>query len=119
MITNWIQSDALALCVQLERFAPSFGCHVALTGGLLYRTGPRKDCDIILYRIRQSPRIDYEGFFEAIKSAGVFKISGFGFCYKAIAHGKIVDFLCPEEGGDEYPAADPADKLTTADLLAS
>lgn len=113
----WPQKEALALCAELERFAPSCGCHVALTGGLLYKTGLRKNCDIVLYRIRQAAAIDYERFFTAIQSIGVFKISSFGFCHKGIAHGKLIDFLSPEEEGDEYPVVDPADKLTTDDLL--
>lgn len=113
----WAQQEAIDLCVELENYAPNFGCHVALSGGCLYKFGCRKDCDIILYRIRQFPTINFAGFFEAIKAIGVTKLSGFGFCHKGIYSGKLIDFLLPEEEGEEYPVIDPADKLTTSDLL--
>lgn len=117
---KWTQAEALALCVKLEAIAPKFGCHVALTGGCLYG-GSMKDCDVILYRIRQAPAIDFTGFFMACFHIGVIQQSGFGFCFKAGYDGKRIDFLCPEEEGDEYPEdavlADAADKLTTDNLL--
>lgn len=50
---SWTQEEAIQLCRLLEALAPTFGCHVALTGGCLYKDGERKDCDILLYRIRQ------------------------------------------------------------------
>jgi hypothetical protein len=46
----WIQQEAIELCRQVEPILASLGCHVALTGGLLYKDGPRKDCDLIIYR---------------------------------------------------------------------
>lgn len=70
---TWTQPEAIALCVEIERFAPLCGCHVALIGGCLYKIGNRKDCDIILYRIRQATKINYEGF-----------------CHKAIYNGKHI-----------------------------
>lgn len=99
---DWTQSDAIALCVELEKIAPKFGAHVALTGGCLYG-GTRKECDIILYRIRQAPKIDFEGLFEAMTKIGVTKLSGFGFCHKAIYQNKPIDFLSPEEAEGQYP----------------
>lgn len=118
MSTPWTQRDAIELCVKLEAVAPKFGCHVALTGGCLYY-GSLKDCDVILYRIRQCPEIDFKGLFGAFAEIGVSKDSGFGFCHKATYEGKAIDFLLPEEDEGEYPAVDPADKLTTDDLLLS
>lgn len=100
----------------IEQIAPKFGCHVALTGGCLYG-GSQKDCDIIIYRIRQCPQIDFDGLFGALHVIGVKKVSGFGFCHKATYQGKSIDFLSPEEDEGEYSEADPADKLTTDDLL--
>ena len=50
---NWTQQHAIELCKRIESVCPRYGCHVALTGGLLYKDGPRKDCDILFYRIRQ------------------------------------------------------------------
>ena len=60
-IRTWTQPEAIALCKDLEAFAPEYGCHVALTGGLLYKDGPRKDVDIVLYRVRQVSEIDMAG----------------------------------------------------------
>ncbi len=101
-MNTWTQQEAIELCVAIERIAPRFGCHVALSGGCLYKTGKRKDCDLILYRIRQSPVIRFDDLFEEMRKIGVEKISGFGFCHKAIFKGKKIDFLSPEEEGDEY-----------------
>lgn len=46
----WDTSEAVVLCSILEPIVAEFDCHVALTGGLLYKAGPRKDCDIVIYR---------------------------------------------------------------------
>lgn len=99
---KWQQAEAIDLCRQIEALAPNYGCHVALTGGLLYKDGPRKDADILLYRIRQSPAIDADGLFAALEALGITKISGFGWCHKAEWRGKKIDFFFPEEDG-EYP----------------
>lgn len=88
----------------------------ALTGGLLYRDGPRKDCDILFYRIRQIDAIDEDGLFAALAEIGVVKMSGFGWCHKAEYHGKPIDCFFPEEQGGEYVRADPDDIITIADL---
>lgn len=116
-MNKWTQQQAIELCIKLEAFAPRFGCHIALSGGCLYKAGERKDCDIILYRIRQAPVIAFDAFFEECAKIGVTKLFGFGFCHKAIYDGKLIDFLSPEEAGEEYTEADPADKLKTHDLL--
>lgn len=96
----WTQQEAIDLCIKLERIAPAFGAHVALTGGLLYKAGPRKDCDILIYRIRQVDAIDVEGFFAAAESVGVKQTGGFGWCYKAELDGKPIDFFFPEDDGE-------------------
>jgi hypothetical protein len=112
---SWTQAEALALCRGIEAISPGYGCHVALTGGLLYKDGPRKDADILLYRIRQSPAIDEEGLFAALAQIGVNKTGGFGWCHKAEYHGKPIDFFFPEEDG-EYPIEEAEPDLTIADL---
>ena len=86
----------------IEQVVPACGCHVALTGGLLYKTGERKDLDIVLYRIRQVERIDMELLWPALASIGVNRISGFGWVWKAEFLGKSVDILFPEEEHGEY-----------------
>lgn len=100
---QWTQSEAIELCVLLESICPRFGCHVALTGGALYKDGNRKDVDILFYRIRQVKEIDVKGLMSAISSIGVEPGSDFGWCYKAIYRGKQIDFFFPERAGDEYP----------------
>ena len=102
MVTTWTQTEAIALCVALEEIAPKFGAHVALTGGCLYKSEARKDCDILFYRIRQQPEIDTEGLFNALETIGVLKIGGFGWCHKAIYKGKKIDMFFPEEVEGEY-----------------
>lgn len=99
----WSQADAIALCIRIEAVCPDCGCHVALTGGTLYNTGLRKDCDILFYRIRQWDCIDEERLFAALESIGIFKKSGFGWCHKAEYEGKAIDIFFPEEQGDHYP----------------
>ncbi len=101
-MTKWTQAEAIALCREIEAICPPFGCHVALTGGLLYKDGPRKDCDLLFYRIRQVEEIDEDGLFGALSAIGVEKASGFGWCHKATYQGKQIDCFFPEEQGGEY-----------------
>lgn len=108
--TPWTQAEAVALCERIEAVAPAFGCHVALTGGLLYKNGPRKDADILFYRIRQVPEIDVEGLMSALADLGVEAGDDFGWCFKASIDGKPIDFFFPEREGVEYPQASAEDK---------
>lgn len=36
-MSGWTQAEAVALAKKIEAVCPAFGCHVALTGGLLYK----------------------------------------------------------------------------------
>ena len=96
--------DEIKICRLVEAIAPRFGCHVALTGGTLYKDGDRKDVDILMYRIRQVDEINEEGLFEALKMAGIKKVSGMGWCYKAKFEGIDIDIFFPEANGGEYSA---------------
>lgn len=107
MDTPWTRDMALELCRIVECIAPKFGAHVALTGGLLYKDGPRKDCDILFYRIRQVEEIDTDGLFTALALASVNRTGGFGWCIKAEWHGLPIDCFFPEESG-EYNGFDAA-----------
>lgn len=103
--TPWTQEEAIKLCTLIESVCPKFGCHVALTGGLLYREGPRKDCDVVLYRIRQVKQIDLDGLWQALGSVGIHKYKGWGWCYKALYQRRGIDILFPEEqSGENYPS---------------
>lgn len=99
---KWTQADAIALCVEVEKICPAFGCHVALTGGTLYRVGERKDVDILFYRIRQVNEVDVDGLFAALEAIGIHKTEGFGWCVKAAYQGKNIDCFFPDDDG-EYP----------------
>lgn len=98
---TWTHEQAVAFCTVLERIAPSYGAHVALTGGTLYKTGARKDCDVLFYRIRQTPRIDTVGLLQAMKGLGIAYERDTGWCIKATYDGKPVDFFFPERPRDE------------------
>lgn len=105
----WQQCEALDLVRRIEAICPKYGCHVALTGGLLYKDGPRKDADILFYRIRQEPKIDVDGLFGALSGAlDIVRGEGFGWLVKATLGGKNIDFFFPEEqDGMEYrPSGD-------------
>ena len=115
-MTVWTQAEAIELCRQIEAIAPDYGAHVALTGGLLYKDGARKDADILFYRIRQVEAIDVEGLMEELgDKAGICALTDFGWCYKASYLGKPIDFFFPEREGDKYPPPD-ADDVILPDL---
>ena len=101
-MSDWTQPEAIELCRDVEAICPGYGCHVALTGGLLYKDGPRKDCDLLFYRIRQVKKIDLDALWPALLLIGLEKKSGFGWCFKAVYKGKPVDCFMPEEQGGEY-----------------
>lgn len=102
VLGGWTQQEAIELCVKVEAICPKYGCHVALTGGLLYKQGTRKDCDLLFYRIRQVDAIDFDGLWDALDEIGLEMVSGFGWCYKGKYNGKAVDMFSPEEQGGEY-----------------
>lgn len=73
------------------------GIFPALTGGLLYKDGERKDIDIVLYRHRQ--KIDSFEVVDFVKELGELgiEITGFyGFVTKAKWNGMTVDIFNPE-----------------------
>jgi len=107
-VLKWTQQEAVNLAKIVESFAPDYGCHVGLTGGCLYREGPRKDCDLLFYRIRQAESIDIEGLLKALESIGVIILRGFGFCYKCAYGLKDLDLLIPEEPGEYIPGEQTA-----------
>ena len=73
---------AIKLAVKMHAVAPSYGAHVALTGGCLYKNDERKDIDFIIYRIRKVESIDYDGLFAAFERIGFDKPKGFGWIFK-------------------------------------
>ncbi len=99
-------NKAVALCTEIEQFAPDYGAHIGLTGGYIYKLGSRKDLDIVVYRIRNKPEIDVIGFINRLNKMG-FSFPIFlpeQFVIKASFNRFPVDFLFPENKGTEYPS---------------
>jgi hypothetical protein len=111
----WTQAEAIELCTAIETIAPKYGCHVALTGGLLYKSGPRKDADILIYRIRQTAAIDFDGLFASMKLLfGIERGPDYGWCKKASLDGKPIDFFHPE---DDTPYRGGSGEVTSDEAL--
>lgn len=104
MTAMWTQTAAIHLATQIEKVCPDFGCHVALTGGLLYKYNPpksRKDCDLVFYRIRQVEKIDVDGLFTALAAIGIERVTKKeSFVIKAKHALGDIDFLFPEFEGE-------------------
>lgn len=115
---KWSAEQGVALCRQIEAICPTYGCHVALTGGLLYKDGKRKDCDILFYRIRQVDVIDVVGLFAALAEIGVERVSGFGWCHKAVFEGRQIDCFFPEDDSGEYERDESEDAQLLRDEVA-
>ena len=92
----WSLADALELIKSVENVCPKFGCHVALTGGVLYKEGTRKDLDILFYRVRQTPKINRDGLLDALEAVGVHRGARFGWLDKATYRGRCIDMFFPE-----------------------
>jgi hypothetical protein len=113
----WTQAQAIDLARAIEDVCPKFGCHVALTGGLLYKDGPRKDADFLFYRVRQVECIDKEGLFEALADIGITHERGFGWCHKATWRNQPIDFFFPDEDGEYPPPSRPPESALGFDDL--
>ncbi len=93
----WCRAEAVELCMRVEDVCTRAGCHVALTGGCLYKAGFRKDCDLLFYRIRQVPAINLEILWKELETIGLKKISGHNWVYKGTFRKRGVDMFFPEE----------------------
>lgn len=111
-------TGGVELCRLVHSVSPAFGIFPALTGGVLYRDGQRKDYDVILYHHRQLEQ-DYRQLGAALLLLGITDPDGNAlwrdadprWCTKAKWAGNSVDFLCPDVEGDNY-----ADLATEAEL---
>lgn len=98
----WTLDDAVALCRDIEKIAPTYGAHVALTGGTLYKDGARKDVDLLFYRIRQVKEIDRTGLLFALEDKlGITMAKRHGWVQKALYQGKPIDFFFPDHVDSE------------------
>jgi hypothetical protein len=102
---NWTLDKARELCIRLEAVVVDCGAHIALTGGVLYKDGPRKDCDIVVYRHggREEP-IDRKCLMRRLKKLRLRPVRTEGRVWKMLYEGRQVDFLIH----DAPEAADPA-----------
>lgn len=89
------QKDGVELCRLIhDKIKDAFP---ALTGGLLYKDGERKDIDIILYRHRQDlDPVETSEFEDDLLSIGVKITQCYGFVTKATWNGFDVDIFNPE-----------------------
>lgn len=105
----WDQEEAIAFCTAVEEICPYYGCHVAMTGGVLYKQGPRKDLDLVFYRIRQVPEIQVAELLASLQTRlGVVVVTAGAsenapFVIKLTWRGLRVDCMFPESTYGVYP----------------
>jgi hypothetical protein len=112
--TAWTLQEGVALCTAIQNLpSEMFHCHPALTGGLLYKEGPRKDCDIVIYQRGDTDGerepIAWEGLWAALEGIGLTLLHDFGYVKKCRYQGKPVDIFDPTEEGGDYPETAEAD----------
>lgn len=120
MIENtWTLQEGIDLCTAIHNLpVQKFNCHPALTGGLLYKTGPRKDCDIVIYQRgdvdgKREP-IDWGGLWAALQGIGLCIINDFGYVKKCMYQGKVVDIFDPTQEGGNYGQQETDELMTEA-----
>lgn len=116
---TWILEEARDLCKAIQAVSPAYHAHPALTGGLLYKDGPRKDCDIVIYQRGdtngvRSP-IDWVALWAAFDKIGLTLIHDYGYVKKCQYKGKPVDIFDPTRDSD-YPvgSVDGVEAASTA-----
>lgn len=97
---SWTQSEAIELARLVEPIAAAHNCHVALTGGCLYKDGVRKDCDLLFYAVR-GQEIDSKELWTKLESIGLLYQRGSGWCQKGTYQGKGVDCFFPDGGAED------------------
>ena len=96
--------EAEKLCRKMYDELSPEGYYPALTGGLLYKDGPRKDIDIVVFRNRQK-HLSFEmlDIKNELEDMGFYDIIFYGFVTKARYDGLVVDLFNPESlMGDAY-----------------
>ena len=99
-----MDDKAVELCKMLYKELGPLGLFPALTGGCVYKEGPRKDIDIVLYCHREKPLTTLP--ISHLAGLDGLTISGYyGFVTKAYYKGESVDIMFPEYVGlgDAYP----------------
>jgi hypothetical protein len=100
---DWSIDEAREVCKLINSISLPYNCHPALTGGLLYKDGPRKDCDIVMYQRGDTKgaksEIDWVGLWAALKNVGITLERDYGYCKKCLWKGKMIDILDPTDDG--------------------
>jgi len=104
---SWTREEGVALCTAIYNLpSEKFNCYPALTGGLLYKQGTRKDCDIVIYQRGdvngERPPIDWDALWIALKKIGVELLCDYGYVKKCTYLGKTVDIFDPTKDGGDY-----------------
>lgn len=91
------KEDAERLCKKLFEVLYGEGYYPALTGGLLYREGSRKDIDIVIFRNRQTvTHFEMENIENLLTECGLSEFQYFGFVTKCKLGDLNVDLFNPE-----------------------
>ena len=112
--TEWTLQDGIDLCTAIQNLpSEMFHCHPALTGGLLYKQPPRKDCDIVIYQRGDTggerQPINWLGLWTALQDIDLWLIHDFGYVKKCRYKGKSVDIFDPTQEGGSYQEKVEAD----------
>lgn len=95
----WTLEEAKKLCIQIEKFCPSYGVHIGIVGGLVTQDGPRKDADFILYRIEPSTRagaLDLGGLHKRFVEFGFTQLTRHPQHWKGFYNHRMVDVMMPQ-----------------------
>ena len=115
---SWTIDEAREVCKLINSVSLPFNCHPALTGDLLYKDGPRKDCDIVIYQRGDTKGvkadIDWVGLWVALKNVGIELRWDYGYCKKCLWKGKMIDILDPTDDG-EYNMQEDSSELSALD----
>lgn len=92
---------AIDLCTDLYKNLSPLGIFPALTGGTLYKDGPRKDIDIVLYRKDCGDKLELKDVYDELVRSGLFIVSNYGRVAKgwSLRYGTDVDIIFPEADG--------------------
>ena len=96
------QQKGIELCQILHKKLLDCGFFPALTGGLLYKEGNRKDIDIVIYRHRQNvAEFEMSDIENHLVDIGFYDFRYFGFVTKVKWKGVDVDLFNPESKGHD------------------
>ena len=106
MGNNLQLEKAVDACKVIFNAISSSGFYPALTGGSLYRDGPRKDVDIVIFRNRQNvDSFEISDIEQHLAEVGFSEFSHFGFVTKCKYKDLKIDLFNPETSidfSDEY-----------------